>query len=171
MVSRIPLVVDPVIAATKARGNAGLTDARAVHRLKELLAIATVVTPNAHEAQLLLGGPVRTLAQAADAARAFVSNGARAAVITGGHLAVSEATDVLAVGTKVLYLRAPRQRRGPLHGAGCTFASLVAGRLAARKTALTDATIVQAVRWAKARVGRAIAGATRVGDGLLVLPL
>jgi hydroxymethylpyrimidine/phosphomethylpyrimidine kinase len=167
----IPLVVDPVIGATRARSNARLFDSRAVRWLNELAAIATVVTPNAHEAQALLGVPVRTLSQAADAARAFVSQGARAAIITGGHLAAADATDVLAVGSNVLYLRGPRSRRGPLHGAGCTFASLVAGRLAAHTNAVTDAAIVQAARWAKARVGRAAANATRIGNGLLVLPL
>jgi hydroxymethylpyrimidine/phosphomethylpyrimidine kinase len=170
-VSRIPLVVDPVIAATKARGNAVLTDSRAVRRMNDLLGIATVVTPNAHEAAALLRVPVRTLGQAADAACALVANGARAAVVTGGHLAVSEATDVLAIGKRVLYLSAPRQRCGPLHGAGCSFAALVAGRLAAHRAPLADTAIVEAVRWAKARLGRAIASATRIGDGLLVLPL
>jgi hydroxymethylpyrimidine/phosphomethylpyrimidine kinase len=171
LVSRIPLVVDPVIAATKARGNAGLADAGAVRSFHALLRIATVVTPNAHEAETLLGVPVRTLGQAADAARALVSMGARAAIVKGGHIAASDATDVLAIGTRILHLPAPRQRGRPVHGAGCSFASLIAGRLAAHEAPLTDAAILQAVRWAKARVSRAIAGATRIGDGLLVLPL
>ena len=171
VVSKIPLVVDPVIAATRTRGRSRLTDPASALRLKDLIGMATVATPNAHEAEAILGAPVRTLRQAADAARSFVTSGARAAVVTGGHLAASEAVDVLAVADRVLYLRAPRLHRRPLHGAGCSLASLIAGRLAARHASLTDAAIVQAVRWAKARISRAIAEATSIGDGLLVLPL
>jgi len=169
LVDRIPLVVDPVVLATRASAGARLADPAATRLLLELMAIATVATPNAHEAQMLLGLPVRTLGQAADAARALLRGGARAALVKGGHLALSESTDVLAVGKEVVYLRAPRRQHHPLHGAGCTLAALIAGRLASDRVPPTDAAIIQAVRWAKTRLTRAIGRAIRVGDGLHVL--
>ncbi|HEY6462718.1 MAG TPA: bifunctional hydroxymethylpyrimidine kinase/phosphomethylpyrimidine kinase [Polyangiaceae bacterium] len=178
----VPVVVDtPMIAtrtlarggATRANGGSAgasggtrLLDAGALAALRDrLLPRATLVTVNADEAEALVGGPVRTVGEAHDAARALVKKGARAALVKGGHLAGASAVDVLAVGGEVFELRAKRLAGGPVHGTGCTFASLVAGRLATRRAAGEPGAeaIVAAVRWAKRVHHAALAGAVDVG--------
>jgi hydroxymethylpyrimidine/phosphomethylpyrimidine kinase len=178
----IPVVVDTPMIATRtlarggtARANGGsagasrgtrLLDAGALAALRDrLLPRATLVTVNADEAEALVGGPVCTVGEAHDAARALVKKGARAALVKGGHLAGASAVDVLAVGGEVFELRAKRLAGGPVHGTGCTFASLVAGRLATRRGAGEPGAeaIVAAVRWAKRVHHAALAGAVDIG--------
>jgi hydroxymethylpyrimidine/phosphomethylpyrimidine kinase len=144
-----------------------------------LLPVATVLTVNSEEAGALLGEPVRTIGEAHDAARALAAlgsrgagTGARAVVIKGGHLEGPSAIDVLAVGGEVVELRARRLALAPTHGTGCTFASLIAGRLARRDGERADLdAIVAAIRWAKRVHHTALSRTVSVGRGLEVLPL
>ena len=113
---------------------------------------------------------MRTVADAHDAARALVALGPRAVLVKGGHMAGPEAIDVLAGDGEVLELRARRLRVGPIHGTGCALASLVAGRLARRRSRRVERDeIVAAVRWAKRVHHAALERAVRVGDGQRVL--
>src|SRR2546426_12639715 len=92
-----------------------------------LLPLATLVTPNLHEAEVLTGRPVRGLADMREAARVLVGLGARAALVTGGHLP-GDAVDVLHDGRDVHELSARRISAGALHGTGCALsAAIVAG--------------------------------------------
>jgi len=169
---RIPVVVDTPIAPTRGRSRLLATDA--VETLKgELLPRATLVTVNVDEARALLGEPVRSVSEAHDAARALAALGPRAALVKGGHLAGANAVDVLAVQGEVIELRARRLPIGPTHGSGCTFASLIAGRLAAALPGRVDRdALVAAVRWAKRVHHAALARAVDVsvdGRGLRVI--
>jgi hydroxymethylpyrimidine/phosphomethylpyrimidine kinase len=164
----IPLVMDPVLGATIARRGALLAHPDAISAIRRLSTRATVVTPNAPEAEALTGLRVRTVDEATRAAREIVRRGARAALVKGGHLQGPSAVDVLAVGSRVLLLAATRFRT-EAHGTGCTLASLLAGKLAARTGGLTDEAIVQAARWAKQTLTEWLRSATSVGDGLAVL--
>ena len=142
----VAAVVDTPMLPT--RGRARLLAEGAVSTVRDaLLPYAALVTVNVAEAEALTGLRVATVSDAHDAALALCRLGARAALVKGGHLAGSSAIDVLALGGdagSVIELRAKRLPLAASHGTGCTFASLVAGRIAA-----TDATIVDAVRWAK----------------------
>jgi hydroxymethylpyrimidine/phosphomethylpyrimidine kinase len=160
----VPSVVDTPMLPT--RGRASLLDARAIEALKrELLPAATLVTVNALEAETLVGGRVATTRDARRAAKALVEGGARAVLVKAGHLRGAEAVDVLAVGDELFEIGAPRLRIDPVHGAGCTLASLVAGRLAvAPRSAIVDT-----VRWAKKVHHAALARAIDVGGPLRVL--
>src|SRR5262249_61262983 len=117
-----PLVVDP---GGGAPSGAPLLapPAGAVLRAR-LLPLATLVTPNLHEAGVLTGRPVATLDAMREAARALVALGARAALVKGGHLA-GPALDVLYDGNEVHELSVPRVATRPLHGAGCTLSSAI----------------------------------------------
>jgi hydroxymethylpyrimidine kinase/phosphomethylpyrimidine kinase len=167
---RIPVVIDPVLRATRGATKAHLLEARASDALLSLVPFATLITPNALEAAELVGRPVRDASDAEAAARELVARGARAALVKGGHLLPARGlvTDVLVVGARVFYLRAKRARAAP-HGTGCTLASLIAGRLA-HATRIDDAAIVAAVRWAKGRLAVKIERAICAGDGQRVLP-
>lgn len=150
------LVVDPVMVATS--GDA-LFEPAALATLREtLLPLATLVTPNLHEAEVLTGRPVATVAGMRDAARALLDLGARAALVTGGHLA-GEPTDVLYDGRSFREFSAPRIAGTNLHGAGCTLSAAVVAGLARGQD------LEVAVAAAKRFVTRAIATAPRIGRG------
>lgn len=166
--SELPLVVDPVLVATRAHDGARLLDAEGLVAMKELCAQATLVTPNVTEAEALTGISIRTVQDAMEAAKKIVALGARAAIVTGGHLE-GDAIDALATRTTSLELFAARVPGSAMHGSGCTFASLVTGRLAVAAHPIDDEGLIDAVRWAKAKVTSWIEGARYVGEGLRVL--
>ena len=81
--SEIPLVVDPVMIA---KGGASLLRNEAVEKLKTvLLPLATVVTPNIPEAEVITGMTIQTERDIDEAAKHILSLGAKAVVIKGGH--------------------------------------------------------------------------------------
>ncbi|GAB6879989.1 bifunctional hydroxymethylpyrimidine kinase/phosphomethylpyrimidine kinase [Halorubrum gandharaense] len=145
-----PVVVDPVMVA--ATGDRLLSPA-AEDAYDDLIREATLVTPNADEAEVLVGEPVETPADAAAAGRELVARGADAALIKGGHLgggdgAADTVVDTLVVagarvGTAnedpaVITHEHSRVDTDATHGSGCTLSSAVAARLA-RGEALREA--------------------------------
>jgi hydroxymethylpyrimidine/phosphomethylpyrimidine kinase len=126
----IPLVVDPVMVASS---GAKLLQDDAVHALvHELFPLATVVTPNLHEAEALAGaeGSRRELAES------LHRLGAPAVVITGGH--GEEPIDHLFDGERHVEIAVPRYETRATHGAGCTHSATLAAHLA-RGLSLEDA--------------------------------
>jgi len=123
------LVVDPVMVAKS--GDALLAaDARDA-LIARLLPLALVVTPNLHEAGVLVGAAVRTRADMRDAARAIHEMGAANVVVKGGHVEDSAASvDLLFDGEGFRTFSAPRIATANTHGTGCTFASAIAAELA-----------------------------------------
>jgi hydroxymethylpyrimidine/phosphomethylpyrimidine kinase len=164
-----PSVVDTPMLPT--RGTGRLLAKNALAAMKDaLLPRATLVTVNADEVHALLGERVRTVADAHDAARALVALGPRAALVKGGHLEGPDAIDVLALEDEVIELHAKRLAGPPVHGTGCTLASLIAGRLAMREAERVDRdTLTGAIRWAKRVHHAALARAISVGTGQRVM--
>jgi len=151
------LVVDPVMVA---KGGHPLLAPGAQETLaRELLPLATVVTPNLYEASILAGFPVRSLDDMKRAARALVALGARWAVVKGGHLEGAEAVDVVYDGRVFTLLRAPRVQTRSTHGTGCTFSAAIAAGLARGRAPLP------ACERAKEYVTAAIASALGLGKG------
>ncbi len=170
--SDIPLVVDPVIVATRTDGGARLLDERALAALGRLMTRAALVTPNVDEAEALLGDRVRSVEEARAAAEALIAMGARAVLVKGGHLAGSTAVDVLATPSVTRLIEAPRVAlAGEFHGGGCTLSALITGQLALREGKPGAEALEAAVRWSKERLTAAIAASVTVGEGLRVLPL
>ena len=133
---RIPVVIDPVMLS---KSRHALLDADAVAVLvRRLLPLATLVTPNAPEAEALTGHPVRTEDDAREAARRLHDLGARAVVIKGGHLETDDVVDQLFDGQTIVEARGPRHDTRHTHGTGCTFAAAIAAELA-RGAPLTEA--------------------------------
>lgn len=155
--SHAPLVLDPVMIS---KSGFPLIDEGAVEALRnELIPLATVITPNAHEAERLLGGEVRTLAQAREAARSLCALGCKAVLLKGGHLDEGEAIDVLWDGAAAHIYRAPRLDTPHTHGTGCTLASAIAASLA------KGLPLIEAVDRAKRYVHAAIVHALPLGGG------
>ncbi|NJD20052.1 MAG: bifunctional hydroxymethylpyrimidine kinase/phosphomethylpyrimidine kinase [Gemmatimonadetes bacterium] len=149
-------VLDPVMVSTSGHR---LLDADAEATLvRELLPLAALVTPNLHEARILTGRAVATLADMRDAARALVDLGAAAALLKGGHLE-GDAVDLLWDGEAERVWRKPRLDTRHTHGTGCTLSAAGAAGLA-RGFPLAEATD-RAVRW----VAKAIETAPGLGAG------
>ena len=135
-----PLVVDPVMVA---KSGDRLLDAEAERAYVEaLIPLATVVTPNLHEAAALIGQPVRDVAGMRAAAERLRALGARAVLVKGGALP-GDPVDVLHDGTRLVELRAERVDTRNVHGTGCTLSAAICARLA------LGADLVDAVRVAK----------------------
>lgn len=149
-----PLVVDPVMIATS---GASLLRADAMRALtRELLPLATLITPNVPEAETLLGMKIRTPEDLRRAARSLHARFGGAALVKGGHLATGrEAIDVFFDGTSELLLTAPRVRGLHTHGTGCTYSAAVTACLARGEK------LERAVQSAKTFVTSAIANSRR----------
>jgi hydroxymethylpyrimidine/phosphomethylpyrimidine kinase len=166
----VPAVVDVPMRATRAHGGARLLAASALGAVREeLVPRATLLTVNAEEAAALLGVRVKNVRDAHNAARGLVTMGARAALVKGGHLEGTRATDVLSTRASTVELRARRIEGARVHGTGCTLASLIAGRLAHAPRSVDDATLLDAVRWGKRIHHAALERARDVGGGARVL--
>lgn len=182
----VPAVVDTVMVPT--RGRARLLEERGVKKLrKRVLPYAALVTVNAPEAEVLTGKRVTRLDEARDATLALLKMGCRAVLLKGGHLGGANAVDLLAIAPRerksvrdvtkrpapiVHELAAPRLTLPPFHGGGCILASLIAGRLAVNEEAYRaspDATLEEAVRWAKKIHHEALRRARDVGGDLRVV--
>ena len=151
------LVVDPVMISK--HGDLLLPE-RAVETLKRrLLPRAALVTPNLHEAAVLLGRAVETEARMRDAARAACALGAAAVLVKGGRLPGDDAVDLFYDGTEFVRLAVPRVDTRHTHGTGCTYSAAITALLARGET------LVDAVDQAKDFISRAIASATRLGHG------
>jgi len=160
--AQAPVVVDPV--AVSKHGDS-LLSAGALDALKtDLLPLATVVTPNLLEAELLTGQSIADESQMLAAARKIASLGPRWVLIKGGHLA-GNPVDLLydarpAAGGQVTRYPGRRIESRHTHGTGCTLASAIASHLA------MGADVPGAVESAKEYVTGAIDGGFPLGAGI-----
>ncbi len=152
------LVVDPVMIA---KSGAALLRAEATDALRRvLLPRALVVTPNLHEATVLVGRPVRSLDDARAAAREIHGMGPQYVVVKGGHLeGAAESIDVLFDGGRYEEFSAPRADTPHTHGTGCVFSAAIAAGLA------TGLEVRDAVAQAKTLITAAIASGLAIGHG------
>lgn len=150
------VVLDPVMRPTA--GNAELLDAAGLKFVRdELLKRVSVITPNMPEAGFLTGIEVTDIASMKDAALKLADMGARAVIVTGGHM--EKPTDVLCEAGAIETFGGDHVRSNNTHGSGCTFSSAIAAQLAAGQQ------LPQAVILAKAYVTKAIEKAFQVGKG------
>lgn len=151
-----PWIVDPVMVASS---GARLLKPSALRELCDrLLPLATLVTPNLDEAELLLSRRIRDEESLRQAARDISSRFGCATLIKGGHLrGTGIAVDILHDGRIELLLAAPFVRGVSTHGTGCTYAAAIAAYCARGDP------LPVAVRKAKEYITRAIAGSQRIG--------
>lgn len=158
---RLPqLVVDPVLVSSTGTELISAT-ARGAY-LDEVFPAATVVTPNAREAGVLLDRTVTTVDDAIAAAHELGTTGARWVVVKGGHLEhTGSAVDVVWHAGRIELLAERWVDTTNTHGTGCTFAAATTARLARGDDVLS------ALRGAKSYVHRALCGAAgwRLGAG------
>ena len=123
-----PAVVDPVMLA---KGGEALLPADAIDALRDLLIpLATVLTPNAPEAEALTGVEVADEAGQRRAGEALLRLGAQAVLMKGGHLPGERVVDLLITPVSTTRFESGRINSRNTHGTGCTLASGIACGLA-----------------------------------------
>ena len=121
------VVVDPVMVATS---GSKLMKADAVSALtRELLPLATLVTPNIPEAESLSGLNVHTKEDMERVAKAIGNAYGCAVLLKGGH-SVSDANDLLYANGSYKWFCGKRINNPNTHGTGCTLSSAIASNLA-----------------------------------------
>jgi hydroxymethylpyrimidine/phosphomethylpyrimidine kinase len=153
----VPLIVDPV--AVSKHGDSLLADAAVAAIRERLLPLATIVTPNLPEAELLSGVPITDEADMLTAARVIGAMGPRWVLVKGGHLP-GNPVDLLVSDTRVIRCPGPRIASRHTHGTGCTLASAIAAELA------LGADVPGAVAAAREYVTGAITGGFPLGAGI-----
>lgn len=171
-----PLVVDPVMVA---KSGDSLIDAEAVEALTDwLVPLATVLTPNAHEAARLLAkdhettGPAPVDASeistdvdtAADAAQMICNRYQTPVCVVTGIRRVAadgevEAVDVCCHGRQIHEIAGPWHDTPYTHGSGCAYSAAIAASLS------HGADLYQALRTAKDLTSAAVARGVPVGAG------
>ena len=148
--TRVPLVVDPVLVSTS--GTRLLQPAAAKWMLKELLPLATLVTPNVDETEILTGQKPASVEELRAAARQIHFLYGCGALVKGGHLPNTRtAVDIYYDGETELFLSAPFVRGIATHGTGCTYSAAITAGLA------SGLKLPDAVGRAKHYITRAIA--------------
>jgi hydroxymethylpyrimidine/phosphomethylpyrimidine kinase len=122
-----PVVVDPV--AVSKHGDSLLSEGTLEAVRDRLLPLATVVTPNLYEAELLTGLKIAGEGEMLAAARMIIAMGPQWVLMKGGHLA-GRPVDLLVDNQRVIRYEGQRIDTVHTHGTGCTLASAIASRLA-----------------------------------------
>ena len=121
------VVVDPVMVATS--GSALMKDDAVQTLTEELLPIATLVTPNIPEAQILSGMTIGNRGDLIMAAKKIGDTYHCAVLLKGGH-SINDANDLLYADGEMTWFEGKRIDNPNTHGTGCTLSSAIAANLA-----------------------------------------
>ncbi len=150
------IVVDPVMVATN---GAKLICDEAIETLRnELLPMATVITPNIPEAEVLSQMTIRTEREMEESARKIFERFGSAVLLKGGH-DLNDANDLLWSEKGPEWFRGKKVENPNTHGTGCTLSSAIASNLALGRT-LSDS-----VKRAKDFVSDALSSMLDLGKG------
>ncbi|MEM9445494.1 MAG: bifunctional hydroxymethylpyrimidine kinase/phosphomethylpyrimidine kinase [Verrucomicrobiota bacterium] len=151
---RPKIVVDPVMVSTT--GTKLLRKNSIQTLLEELFPIATLITPNIHEAQLLLAKKIVNELDAEQAAELLCKRWGAGVLVKGGHLA-KDAVDFLAASKTHQSYRTDRIRGVKTNGTGCTYSAAIAAYLAQGNS------LTESVGLAKSFMTRAIKSHLKLG--------
>ena len=150
------IVVDPVMVATS---GAKLISDDAIETLKDnLLPLATVITPNIPEAEVLSGMTITSEDEMVEAAKIIYETYGCAVLCKGGHQ-VNDANDLLYSADGPVWFKGKRIDNPNAHGTGCTLSSAIASNLAKGKS------LEEAVKAAKDYISGALAAMLDLGKG------
>ena len=150
------IVVDPVMVATS--GSSLMKDDAAFALCKQLLPLASIITPNIPEAEVLSGIKIENQQDMIKAAEKISESFAGAILVKGGHL-VSDATDLLYKNGDCRWFSAKRIDNSNTHGTGCTLSSAIACGLA------NGLSIEESIKSAKDYLTGAIGAMLDLGHG------
>jgi hydroxymethylpyrimidine/phosphomethylpyrimidine kinase len=152
------LVVDPVMVS---RTGAQLIDDEAIATLRTaLIPLATILTPNRYEAQILTGKDIDSLEDMKAAAQQIHQLGAKAVLVKGGGMQGGlRGVDVWFDGQRLEILTTEAVETTNTHGTGCTLSAAIVANLA------LGAEPISATRLAKDYVTAALKHALSLGSG------
>lgn len=151
------LVCDPVMVA---KSGDKLLEDEAIQTMKNaLLPLATVITPNIPEAEVLWGHPIQSEDDKEAACKYIRKMGPRSVFLKGGHGKGAFSTDLFYDGHKFHRFTSPRYPTKNTHGTGCTTSAAIASNLARGKD------MVSAVAEAKTFMDTAIRFSLSLGHG------
>lgn len=150
------IVVDPVMIATS---GAKLISDEAIEVLQtKLLPLATVVTPNIPEAEVLSGIKIQNAEDMIKAAR-YISEKYQCSVLCKGGHQIEDANDLLYDDGKSIWFYGKRIPNPNTHGTGCTLSSAIASNLA------KGYKLQVAIEYAKKYISGALAANLDLGKG------
>ena len=150
------IVIDPVMVAT---AGSALMKTDAIQTLiDKLLPVATVITPNIPEAQVLSGFAITNKDEMKQAAKYICDKYSCSVLLKGGHN-VNDANDLLYSEGKMTWFEGKRINNPNTHGTGCTLSSAIAANLA------KGFTLEESIRRAKEYIQGALAAMLDLGKG------
>jgi len=150
------VVVDPVMVATS---GSALMKTDAVRTLvEELIPLASLVTPNVPEAEILSGLTIKTKEDMITAAKQLGDRYHCAVLLKGGH-SINDANDLLYANGELIWFEGKRIDNPNTHGTGCTLSSAIAANLA------KGFTLAESVQRAKNYISGALAAMLDLGKG------
>lgn len=150
------IVVDPVMIATS---GSSLMKTDAIQTLiDKLFPLATIITPNIPESEVLSGIKISTHADMERAAKGMVNRFGCAVLCKGGHN-INDANDFLCTPSDAIWIQGIRINNPNTHGTGCTLSSAIAANLA------KDFSLYESVVKAKAYIYGALAAMLDLGNG------
>ncbi len=150
------IVVDPVMVATS---GSALIKTDAIKTLVEkLLPIATLVTPNIPEAEILSDMKISRKEDMIKAAEVIEKNYGCCVLLKGGH-SINDANDLLCENGSFVWFDGKRIDNPNTHGTGCTLSSAIASNLA------KGFSLAESVRRAKDYISDALAAGLDLGKG------
>ncbi len=150
------VVIDPVMVATS---GAKLISDDAIETLKtKMLPLATVITPNIPEAEVLSGMEIKTEDDMIRAAKFINEKYSCAVLLKGGHK-VNDANDLLYRDGGYVWFKGKRIDNPNTHGTGCTLSSAIASNLAKGES------LDNAVLYAKNYISGALGAMLDLGKG------
>ena len=153
----VNIVVDPVMVATS---GAKLISDDAIETLKKkLLPLATVITPNIPEGEVLSGMKITSKEDMVTAGQKISNTYGCSVLLKGGH-SLNDANDLLVEqGKEPVWFIGRRIDNTNTHGTGCTLSSAIASNLAKGKS------LEEAVKSAKNYISGALAAGLDLGKG------
>lgn len=150
------IVLDPVMVATS---GSTLIKAEALQSLvRELFPIATLISPNIPEAQILCGFPINSKQDMEKAAKQINHIHKCSVLIKGGH-SLNDASDFFYAQGKSEWIEGKRINNPNTHGTGCTLSSAIAAYLA------KDFSLIESIKRSKTYVSKALSSMLELGRG------
>ncbi|WP_285766354.1 bifunctional hydroxymethylpyrimidine kinase/phosphomethylpyrimidine kinase [Peribacillus sp. SI8-4] len=150
------VILDPVMIS---KSGHHLLDEKAVSALKtKLLPLATLITPNVPEAEVLTGLTIRTEQDFYKACLSLADLGSKAVLLKGGH-AEGNPDDLFYDGKSFHWVKGERIHTKNTHGTGCTLSSAIASNLA------NGLSLQESIEQAKLYISEAIRNSFSIGAG------
>lgn len=150
------IVVDPVMVATS--GSALIKTDAIKTLVKKLLPIATIVTPNIPEAEVLSGMKIKSKDDMIKSAEVIEKNYGCCVLLKGGH-SINDANDLLCENGRFVWFDGKRIDNPNTHGTGCTLSSAISSNLA------KGLSLAESVKRAKEYISDALAEGLDLGKG------